>query len=280
MYVCMGIINQSALLWKRRVFIGVHNNTIDLNSHIRYTRPSCGVAQNYTLNNAILQSLQGGRNEEGYACLHVEDIKFISRSTNFCALTGAMLNVSKTPLNYIDVCCQRQLKCDDDASSGIHGNIMTHRPCHCNTDFRKCLQRYGKIAVYKDLADAVLRAVNQLKSCQIRDGTSCNPNNPETCRKGDLIDPKYAHCRVNCKTGPLLPIGQRMCRIRQCNPPNYVEGVRVIDVPNRATSSVCEPVRNLPYVCGKGDTRCVCDGKPAGSAFSDRCRCQFWPFIF
>ena len=100
---------------------------------------------------------------------------------------------------------------------------MTHRPCHCNTDFRKCLQRYGKIAVCKDLAEAVLRAVNQLKNCEIRDGTACNPNNPKTCRKGDLIDPKYAHCRVNCKTGPLLPIGQRMCRIRQCKP-DYVKG--------------------------------------------------------
>ena len=221
---------------------------------------------------------QSSKHDEGYACAHVEDIKFISRTTNYCVLKGDVTQETKGALNYIDNCCLRQLKCGGDDDSGHHGNIMSHRPCHCYTEFRKCLQRYGKINIYRDLAEALFRALDQLKNCEIRDGTACDPNKPKTCRKGDLIDPKYAHCRVNCKTGPLLPIGQRMCSIRQCKPPNFVEGVRIIDVPNRASSSMCEPVRNLPYLCGRGDTRCVCDGKPQGITFTDRCRCQFWPF--
>ena len=202
----------------------------------------------------------------------------MSRSTNYCALQGDLTNETKGALNYVDICCLRQLQCGNDDPNGHYGNIMSHRPCYCNTEFRKCLQRYSKVAVYKDLANAVIRAVDQLKTCKIRDGSGCDPNNPKTCRKGDLIDPKYAHCRINCKTGPLLPIGQRMCSIRQCKPPNHIEGVRIIDVPTQRTSSMCEPVRKLPYLCGKSDTRCVCDGKPEGKAFTDRCRCQFWPF--
>ena len=223
--------------------------------------------------------LQGSKQDEGYACIHVEDIKLVSRSTNYCAFKGDLVNETKAVLNYVDACCLQQLKCGNDDIGGHHGNIMSHRPCHCNTNFRKCLKRYGKIAVYMEIANAVLQAINQLKNCKIRDGTDCDPRKPETCQKGDLIDPRYAHCRINCRTGPLLPIGQRMCSIRQCKPPNFVEGVRIVDVPNRATSSMCEPVRKLPYLCGKGDTRCVCDGKPKIAAFTDRCRCQFWPFV-
>ncbi|XP_046860249.1 uncharacterized protein LOC124453479 [Xenia sp. Carnegie-2017] len=222
-------------------------------------------------------NMEGGKHDEGYACVDVEDIKYLSRSTNFCTLKGKIANSTKNALNYVDTCCRNQLKCNKNNAKDVQGNIMSHRPCHCNVEFRKCLRRYVTISVYKDLANTVLRAINQLKNCEIRDGSACNPSKPKTCRKGDLIDPKYAHCKVNCRTGPLLPIGQRMCRIRQCKPPNYVEGVRIIDIPNHRTSSICQPVRRLRYLCGKGDTRCVCDGKPRGEIFTDRCRCQFWP---
>lgn len=219
----------------------------------------------------------GEKSNEGYACVNVEDIKLLKRSTQYCTVSSSdNLSAKHKATNHIDACCFRHLICASEDKT-VTGNIMSYRPCYCNSGFRKCLTRYQKVSVYRHIASAALNVLNQLKTCEIDEGTTCNPRQPETCRKGDFISPKVAHCRIDCKSGPLLPIGQRMCRIRQCKPPDHVEGVRIVDVPESKTSSLCVAVRSVPFLCGRGDTRCVCDGRPAALAFTDRCRCQFWP---
>ena len=218
----------------------------------------------------------GKESSEGYACVKTEDMKLLKRTTSYCSVSEENFSSAKKAVNHIDACCFRQLICGSE-DKRIKGNILSYRHCYCSTELRKCLTRYRKTIAYRDLASAALRVMDQLKSCHVDEGTLCNPNKPETCSKGDFIDHKIAHCRINCKTGPLLLIGKRMCAIRQCKPANHVEGVRVIDVPNRKTSSICQAVRSLLYLCGRGDTRCVCDGKPTRMTFTDRCRCQYWP---
>ena len=125
-----------------------------------------------------------------------------------------------------------------------------------------------------------MKVLDKVSHCDMDDGKRCDPTRPRTCRKGDLIKPSLAHCKIDCSTGPLLPIYLRACAIRQCKIP-YQErtATRIVDIPRNEDSSLCGPVKGLPVECGaRGtDTRCVCDGKPAKSGFTDKCRCQFWP---
>ena len=126
----------------------------------------------------------------------------------------------------------------------------------------------------------LLKVLDKVSHCEMDDGQRCDPTRPWTCRKGDLIRPNLAHCKIDCSTGPLLPIYLRACAIRQCKAPFQERTVnRVVDVPRNEESSLCRPVKGLPVECGAlgTDTRCVCDGKPTGSDFTDHCRCQFWP---
>ena len=85
----------------------------------------------------------------------------------------------------------------------------------------------------------------------MNDTGKCNPIKPVHCIKGDLICPSIAHCKINCKSGPSLPIEKRSCKIRQCTLPHNSLRVRVIDPPQHHESSLCDPVKGLPLECGE-----------------------------
>ena len=182
----------------------------------------------------------------------------------------------RKPGTYLDYCCYSHLVCTKEGGQA-GGYLFKNRPCYCNLLFRKCLLSLkNDFGLWKS-AKSLVPIINDVKICSIDDSGKCFPLKPETCNKGDLIAPSIAHCKVNCKTGPLLSIELRSCKIRKCIPPNNLATNRVIDVPFYRESSRCEPVSGLLVDCGMKHTRCVCDGKPTTRQFTDGCRCQYWP---
>ena len=180
------------------------------------------------------------------------------------------------PVNALDYCCYNHLICR--RKNAVYGGyLFQSRPCYCHVEFRKCLIKQKSYRNMKNFADALTPIVESIKICSMEDSGPCDPRKPATCQKGDLISASIAHCRVNCKTGPLLPIEIRSCRIRQCVPHRHIATQRIIDVPHHRESSRCDAVKGLPVTCGFKNTRCVCDGKPDATYFTDRCRCQYWP---
>ena len=218
---------------------------------------------------------------DGFACISAKTVKSLKESTHYCDISRETFTKvgGVEPRNELDLCCYRMLTCAGGESIPKKGTVFSYRPCYCNVEFRKCLIAVAFDLKYKSRAEDIVRVVNSIAHCSVDDGEKCDPIRPWTCKKGDLINPKIAHCVIDCKTGPLLPIWARSCAIRQCKPPYHQDHLRIVDVPRVEESSICKPVEKLPLVCGNRgtDTRCVCDGKPSKADFSDRCRCQFWP---
>lgn len=225
--------------------------------------------------------LGGEKDGNGFACMTSNTIEQLKLTTHYCDVTKVIFDgkLNSKPTNDIDVCCYRMLTCAGGVTLPPKGGIYSYRRCYCNVEFRKCLLSLAHNPKYKSAVREMARAVDNVTDCIMDEGRRCNPTEPETCHKGDLISPNIAHCKVDCKTGPLLPIWARACSIRQCKPPNYKTYIRVIDVPNQEESSICRPVKKLTVLCEKAgtNTRCVCDGKRPSKVFTDRCRCQYWP---
>jgi len=227
---------------------------------------------------------------EGFACI-AKDVAAMLPEAPFCNFRGIRANMRTAPFDGVDKCCYHHLNCGlqdrtvDQVASGSSDYLFGNRPCYCNVEFRNCLmkvaeERKGKKEdKMKAMATALVSIVDKISICSMDDSGRCDPRKPDTCNKGDLISQDMAHCKVNCKTGPLLPIEHRACRIRQCHPKNNVKegGGRIVDVTYHHESSRCDAVKGLPVRCGMKQTRCVCDGKPTTKYFTDRCRCQFWP---
>lgn len=218
---------------------------------------------------------------DGFACIPGDTVKSLMRVTHYCDISRETFNRigGVEPKNELDLCCYRMLTCAESKSIPKGGNIFSYRPCYCNVEFRKCLLAAAYEAKFKSKVEHMVEVLNSMIHCQIDDGVQCDPMRPWTCKQGDLINPRIAHCEIDCKTGPLLPIWARSCAIRQCKPPYHRDNLRIVDVPRSEESSICKPVENRAVVCGNRDTntRCVCDGKPNQSDFTDRCRCQYWP---
>ncbi|XP_032219215.1 uncharacterized protein LOC116602160 isoform X2 [Nematostella vectensis] len=218
---------------------------------------------------------------EGFICMSPSTVDQLQLTTHYCDVTSAKHagKLESRPANALDTCCYRMLTCAGRESHPVNGTLFSFRHCFCNVEFRKCLLALGHNPKYKTAVKELVRGIDNVTECFMDEGKKCDPTQPKTCRKGDLISPNVAHCTVDCKTGPLLPIWARSCSIRQCKPPNHKPYLRVIDVPDHRESSICKPVLNLPVECAKRgtNTRCVCDGKPKGAGFTDRCRCQYWP---
>ena len=224
----------------------------------------------------------GNENEgDGFACISTQIVESLKEKTHYCDVSQATFSRpgGVEPKNELDLCCYRMLTCAEGKSVPKKGSIFSYRPCYCNVEFRKCVMALAFDIKYKTKAEAVVHVVNNMAHCEVDDGKRCDPKRPATCKKGDLLNPAVAHCRVDCKTGPLLPIWARACAIRQCKPPHHKPNLRIVDVPRNEESSLCRPVEKLPVLCGhrNTNTRCVCDGKPSTPEFTDRCRCQFWP---
>lgn len=219
---------------------------------------------------------------DGFSCIKKKVFKQLQILAPFCnfnrtdhVLTGKSF---RRPGNNLDYCCYQHLVCVRRKDM-IGGYLFKNRPCYCNLEFLKCLKKERKNVKLVTYADSLIQVIRHIRVCSIDDTGKCNPKNPLTCEKGDLISPSLAHCKVNCKTGPLLPIEKRACRIRKCTPPNNLKYSRVIDVPYYKESSRCDAVQGLEVTCGMEHTRCVCDGLPTDRKFTDRCRCQYWPEI-
>lgn len=227
-------------------------------------------------------SLGDEREGYGFACFPGQAVKSLGEVTHYCDVSTETF--SRTggvePRNELDLCCYRMLTCAGGKSFPKRGNIFSYRPCYCVVEFRKCLLDVAAFDLkYKGKAEDIVKVLNRMTHCSIDDGENCDPLRSWTCNKGDLINPRIAHCVIDCKTGPLLPIWARACAIRQCKPPHHQDFLRIVDVARVEESSICKPVEKLPVVCGNRDTdtRCVCDGKPNRADFTDRCRCQYWP---
>lgn len=218
---------------------------------------------------------------DGFACMTSDTIEQLKLTTHYCDVTRVTVkgNLDSKPTNELDICCYRMLTCAGRETFPPKGSIFSYRRCFCNVEFRKCLLNLAHNPKFKTAVKEMARGIDNVTDCVMDDGKKCDPSKPDTCRKGDLISSNIAHCKIDCKTGPLLPIWARACSIRQCKPPNHQSYLRIIDVPDAEESSTCKPVKGLPVVCEKSgtDTRCVCDGKPEGKAFTDKCRCQYWP---
>ncbi|XP_065645956.1 uncharacterized protein LOC124811942 isoform X2 [Hydra vulgaris] len=221
-----------------------------------------------------------GSGVEGYGFICIEKSLFnsINNLAPYCNLniTNQVIKSDfRIPYDGIDYCCYAYLTCVKKGDK-VGGFLLKPRPCYCLTEFKKCLLSI-KIVRQKDFALSFFTFLNKIAGCTFDDSGKCNPQTPSTCEKGDLINPKYANCKINCLSGPLLPIEIRSCRIRKCIPPNNFIGMRILDVPNPFESSRCDSVKDLPIECGFSGTRCVCDGQPSGDVFTDGCRCQYWP---
>ena len=216
---------------------------------------------------------------EGFACINKALFKGVKELAPYCDFNNTDIPVSgssaKRPKKGIDTCCYQYLVCVKRGDK-VGGYLFKMRPCYCRELFKKCLIEEKGDRKFRPFANALIEIVDSIKECTMTDG-KCNPLQPQTCQKGDLIDPSLAHCKVNCKTGPLLPIQFRSCRIRKCKPMNDMDGKRVIDITYHKESSRCDSVPNLLISCGLHHTRCVCDGEPTIMSFTDRCRCQYWP---
>lgn len=216
----------------------------------------------------------------GFACFKKEIYDNMAVSAPYCDFdqTDHILvgKESRRPGNNLDYCCYRHLICVRRKEK-LGGYFFKKRPCYCNFELKKCLQKLQSNARVGLYAQEMLSVINHVKECSMDDSGLCDPFKPVECNKGDLIDPSIATCKVNCKSGPLLPIELRSCRIRKCVPPNNRPNVRIIDVTDHRESSRCDPVKGLPLECGLHHTRCVCDGNPTVPYFTDGCRCQFWP---
>lgn len=226
-------------------------------------------------------SIGNEKEGDGFACISTDTVKSLKDNTHYCDVSMETFTRigGVEPRNELDLCCYRMLTCAGGESIPSKGTVFSYRPCYCNVEFRKCLLEVAHDLKYKKKAQDMIRVVDSITHCSIDDGEQCDPARPWTCKKGDLINPKIAHCVIDCKTGPLLPIWARACAIRQCRPPHHQDHLRIVDVPLIEESSICKPVEKLPVVCGNRDTntRCVCDGKPNRADFTDRCRCQYWP---
>ena len=211
----------------------------------------------------------------GYACIKKNIFEQVKILTPYCNFYRSKHNMKTKPINGLDYCCYQHLICSNK-NKEPGGYLFKNRPCYCIPQFRKCLIKQKAIRKVKNIADGLLPIVGSIRVCSMDETGQCDPRRKESCQKGDLIDPNVAHCRVNCRTGPLLPIEIRSCRIRRCSPQNNLRAQRVIDVPYYRESSRCDAVDKLPVKCGFKNTRCVCDGKPSYTHFTDRCRCQYW----
>lgn len=218
---------------------------------------------------------------DGFACILAGTVKSLATVTHYCDISQETFSRigGVEPKNELDLCCYQMLTCAGGESIPKKGTIFSYRPCYCNVEFRKCLFTAAFDPKFKGNVEQMVEVLNNLAHCIIDDGVQCDPVRPWTCQKGDLINPKFAHCAIDCRTGPVLPIWARACALRQCKPPYHRENLRIIDVPRMEESSICKPVEDLPILCGNRETntRCVCDGKPSRSDFTDRCRCQYWP---
>jgi len=217
---------------------------------------------------------------EGFACIKKTTFDKFSNNAPFCNFnkTNHVVLPGKgfvKPGSNLDYCCYRYLICVSKGDN-LGGYLFKERPCYCTAGMRKCLKDLETDYSLWEDARELLAVVDEVKICTFDDSGRCNPLTPVLCQKGDLISKVTAHCKVNCATGPLLPIEKRSCLLRKCIPPNNRYDWRVIDVTNYRESSRCEPVKNLPLDCGMKHTRCVCDGMPDDKK-SDGCRCQFWP---
>ena len=135
------------------------------------------------------------------------------------------------------------------------------------TSLKNVWKKNEKTGNLWNLQIACYLSSNHNKVCSMDDSGKCNPKIPSSCEKGDLIDKEIAHCKVNCKSGPLLPIELRSCRIRKCIPPNNLKQSRIIDVPYYKESSRCDAMKGLPVECGLEQTRCVLWWKAKVSLF-------------
>ena len=214
---------------------------------------------------------------EGFSCINKNTADDLPE-TPFCNFQREFKNMKLKPLNGVDKCCYHHLLCATQQNS--IGYLFGNKPCYCNVDFRHCLSKQTSHTNKKlrGIAKALVKIVDEIKICTMDDSGKCDPRKSESCSKGDLIDPSIAHCKVNCATGPLLPIELRSCRIRQCHPKNSKgRRGRIVDVTLHQESSRCDAVKDTPVQCGFEHTRCVCDGQPTTPFFTDRCRCQYWP---
>lgn len=216
---------------------------------------------------------------KGYTCMSKKTAEILRVTTHYCYVPAGkdIERVEKIqPRDDLDMCCYRMMTCA--GGNTTHGTIFSYRPCYCFVEFRKCLLQLFSVA-YKATVQAIVKVVDSITFCEMDDGVKCHPSRPWTCRKGDLISSSIAHCKINCKSGPLLPIWERACSKRQCKPPHYQKHLLIADVPRNEESSLCKPVKGLSVECAKRGThtRCVCEANPKISGFTDRCRCQFWP---
>lgn len=218
----------------------------------------------------------------GFSCLKKTTYKQLVKQAPYCDFdkTDHIVLPSDTgfvkPGTFLDYCCYSHLVCEKEGHP-LGGYLFKERPCYCNTLFRKCLLDLKNDFSLWKIAEAMTFVIEDVKLCSLDDTGKCNPLKPQTCNKGDLIAPSIAQCKVNCRSGPLLDIEKRSCKIRKCIPPNNLPNNRVIDVPFYKESSRCDPVPGLFVLCGMEQTRCVCDGKPTSRYFTDGCRCQYWP---
>ena len=221
-----------------------------------------------------------GNEGNGFLCIDKLLFENLNREAPYCNLNMTNIVLQgvgfRVPLDGPDYCCYAHLVCVKKGDK-LGGFLLKPRPCYCLSEFKKCLSSIRSNNRLKNLADSLITVLSKILDCTFDDTGKCNPKVQSSCEKGDLIDPKIAHCKINCLTGPMLPIEIRSCRIRRCTPPNNLNGARVIDVPFYLESSRCDFVENLPIECGYENTRCVCDGLPPGTAFTDGCRCQYWP---
>ncbi|XP_066917590.1 uncharacterized protein [Clytia hemisphaerica] len=226
-------------------------------------------------------SRSSAKRGNGFGCIDKKAFDRFSKRDHFCNFNKsdhAVMFKDKgfvKPGTSLDRCCYNYLICVNDKQFG--GYMFKTRPCYCKINFRKCLlDRKRDVALWPD-ARELLNLVNDIEMCTMDDTGKCNPLRPSTCKVGDLISPAIAHCKINCRTGPLLPIEKRSCKIRFCSPALQDEKMRIVDDVNERKSSGCRPVKGLMVECGYENTRCVCDGQPTVRYFTDRCRCQFYP---
>ncbi|KAJ7372449.1 hypothetical protein OS493_018956 [Desmophyllum pertusum] len=158
---------------------------------------------------------------DGFGCISTGTVDSLMKVTHYCDISKETFTRrgGVEPKNELDLCCYRMLTCAGGESIPKKGSIFSYRPCYCNVEFRKCLLAVAYDSKFKSKVEHMVEVVNSMAYCQIDDGVQCDPVRPWTCKKGDLINPKIAHCKIDCKTGPLLPIWARACAIRQCKPP-------------------------------------------------------------
>jgi len=217
---------------------------------------------------------------EGYACISKDSFDNMIGVAKYCNFNVTDHKVTgggvRRPEKGLETCCYQHLVCANN-NKGLGGYLFRERPCYCNTEFKKCLMKQQDNVQYRSIANNIITILDFIKYCQMDDSGKCDPLKPGSCTKGDLIDPSIAHCRINCKTGPLLPIQLRACRTRQCTPIHALPHKRNIDITHFTESSRCDAVPKLPVSCGEHHTRCACDSQPTVDYFTDKCRCQYWP---